>query len=253
MGQGYGSVSPGEALMYPTVTRLRSLNLGKFSVPQTENWVPGVTYTPEPPLVIRGAMNPWAQERTREVYLAEEQAWKKIITLQAEYRALYAQSEILIARHNALIQQLEKLTGKKSGLLSAQNIGLYVLQNAIYAAGGPWGYAFMAVKLGVEFLLGNLKKKKIQKTIKELETLNATLTALYQKLEGIGQQVGGLVQTGDVLRSTQAARIQQDLTQSETLYQQRQSLDRLRADVLRERTRQVAQLYPARQGDRNGL
>lgn len=240
--------------MYPSIATLRPLHLGKFSVPQTENWVPGVTYTPEPPIVIRGAMNPWEEERTREIYLAEEAAWKRILPLQAEYRALYARSEILITRYNAVIHELEDVTGKKSGLFSAQNIGMYIVQNAISsAAGGPWGFAFMALKTGIEFLLGNKKKKKIENLVKELEALNAQLTALFQQLQGIADQVSGLVQTGDVLRATQAARIQQDLTQSETLYQQRQSLDRLRADVLRERNRQVAQLYPARQGDRNGL
>lgn len=224
--------------MYPAL-------LGKFFVPDegtwrmpVEGWVAGVTYQAEPSIVVRGAMNPWADERQREVYLAEEAAWKNIVPLQAEYVRLYHQLNRLIAQIQHWIRDIEILTGKKSGLADAANYAtlLYSL------AGGPYAWAAALAKLGVDMILGIGKKKQLKSIMNKLDMLAAQVTGVQARLQAITEEVSRLIQSGERIRAGQMVKITADVAQSETAYQQRQTLDRQRAVVLRERNRQVALL-----------
>ena len=97
------------------------LPLGKFIVPPGEDWVPGIKYQPEPPLAVKGGLNPWADERQREVWMVEEKAWAAIRVLQAEYNGLMREMSSAMQQFNNGVTALESLTGKKSGIGQVTN------------------------------------------------------------------------------------------------------------------------------------
>jgi len=233
--------------MYPPL-------LGKFDVPAGENWVPGVRYVPEPPIVIRGSMNPWKDERTREVYLAEESAWKQIVPLQAEFKSVLGQFNVAMGRYNALIARFEALTGQSGagGLIKVKGPLGMVLSPVNMVAG-----LVSSVFGMVGGLFGGSKKKKeaarkqreAEQVVKEIEAMQSVLTQLQQNLSMIQGKIAGLIQTGETIRSSQTARVAQDTAQSETFYRQRQATDRVRAGVLRERIKQVSLMQRTRGGN----
>jgi hypothetical protein len=231
--------------MYPPL-------LGKFVLPQEghwsmpkEGWVAGVRYQPESLLAVRGAMNPWEVERTRELFMAEEAAWKKIIPLQAEVRAKHAVLLRTMAEYNRLILELEDVTGQKTGLEQVTGVTKFIPL--------PWFQVFnLFAGLFGGLLGGTSKKKKAEAIMRRLEAQQATMTALQVRLSVIGDEVSWLIQVGEGIRSGQLVKMTQEVAQSEQLYQNRQGLERLRASVLREKNRQAA-LMPRRQGGSDAL
>jgi hypothetical protein len=234
--------------MYPPL-------LGKFVVPEagtrlmpSEGWVAGVRYQAEPPIVVKGGLNPWADERQREVYTAEEAAWKQIVPLQAEYVGLVHRQDVLITEIQHWLRDIEVLTGKKSGLSDASNYAtlLYSL------SGGPYAWAAALAKFGVDFVLGIGKKKQLKSIMSKLEALAAQVAVVQARMQVVADAVVRLIQTGEAIRAGQLVKITQDVAQSEQLYQDRQGLERLRASVLKEKNRQAA-LMPTRQGGNDAL
>lgn len=229
--------------MYPAL-------LGRFVAPQpghwtkSPHWVENVQYQPEPPLAVRGAMNPWEQERQRVVFAAEELTWVKIQAQQKEYRRVLRLIDVAIDRYNQLIHELEELTGKKSGAADIANYAML----AYSLSGGPYGFVLSIAKMGFDFLMSSKKKKKINKKIHEIESVQAELKRLSQVLDGIQKKVHDLILTGDKIRDTQAVQMSKDVEVSEQAWAKRQSLDKQRADVLRERNRQVALWQPRPRG-----
>jgi hypothetical protein len=233
--------------MYPPL-------LGRFYAPArnhwsaSPHWVTDVQYQPEPPILVRGSMNPWADERQREVFNAEEQTWTKIQVEQKTYRAVLRQIDAKMAQFNDLIRQVEGITGKKSqfGEITTYAALAYSL------SGGPYGLLVSLGKMVLDFGLGMLaakkKKKKLNKLVQQIEQVQAELTALTAQIDGIQKKVHDLIQTGDRIRNSQEVRVSQDWQNSESLYAKRVSLDRQRADVLRERNRQVALWQPKPSG-----
>jgi hypothetical protein len=222
--------------MYPA-------HLGKFSVPDRTwgrypgGWVPEVEYTPEPPVFTRGAMNPWEQERQRVFWQAEEKAWVDIQAKQRTYRQIYSSLQAVIEQMNAVARELEGLTGKPVGLFSVSNIATLLASST----GNPYVIAAMLLKtLVFDVLMGNKKKKKIESLVNQLQVLQQQAQTYVTRLHTLEDEVTVLIQTGERIRQTQQATISKDMEQSETVYQQRQQLDRQRATVLRERIRQVA-------------
>lgn len=220
-------------------------HLGSFSVPDRTwgrypgGWVPEVEYTPEPPIVVRGAMNPWADERQRVVFMAEEKAWVTIKQKQVIYRQNYSRLQVIIEQMNAIARELESLTGKPVGLFSVQNIAGLLASST----GNPYVIAAMLLKtLVFDVLMGNKKKKQIESLVNQLQALQQQATNIVNLLHSIEDEVSALIHTGEQIRNTQQVQMTQDITQTETAYQQRQQLDSLRASVLRERIRQAATL-----------
>ena len=227
----------------PTLGRFYGTPPGQWEA-DPEHAILDIKYQAETPVQVRGALNPWELERTRELFLAEEAAWKTIQKDQVRYRELLRLTQEGIVRFNGLVAQLESLTGKKSGLLSVNNIASFVASSS----GNPYVMAAMAVKMVVEAILGSQKKKKIDRIMQELQSLQAQILAWYAELTTIQERVSELVQTGDRIRTMQQARFETVVAQSESAYQTRQNLDAQRGAVLRERNRQVALLYPTRPG-----
>jgi len=235
--------------MYPSL-------LGRFIVPSQSwetgpaGWVPGVTYQAEPPIVVRGAMNPWNAERQRVVWQAEETAWTGIQGKQAEYRRVYARLQAVIAKMNHVVLELESLTGKKAGLFTVENIASVLVS----AGGNPYLIAAMFLKTFVfDAIMGQKKKKKIEGLMRQLEAFQVQARVYVGQLHKIEAEVTGLIQTGDRLRGMQQVTVTKDMAQAERAYQSRQALERVRASALLEHNRQVALLPRKRGGDDGSL
>lgn len=236
--------------MYPS-------HLGKFNVPSSEvpDWPARITYTPEPPITVRSSMNPWQTEREREIYLAEESAWKAIVPKQVQFRVLYAQALSLMNQYNSTISQLEGLVGRPIGLQKVSSIAasVPVVGQAVGMITGLLDSVLGMLTGG--FLGGSAKKKKQQgeALIRQLESLQAALAAVQQQLYTIQSEIEGLLRTAEGIRSSQPSRTAAAMAQSETAYQQARSLDTIRAGVLRERIRQVNLLPRPTGGPSNDL
>ncbi len=203
-----------------------------------------MAYTPEPPIVVRGSLNPWNDERQRVVWMAEEKAWVQVQAKQRTYRSVYSSLQETISQMNAAVSELEGLTGKHVGMFSIQNIATLLASST----GNPYVIAAMLLKTFViDTLLGNKKKKKIQALVERLQVLQQQAQQYVARLHQLEDEVAKLIVVGDQIRNTQQAQMSQDLQQSETVYQARQQLDRTRASVLREQVRQV-NLTPRRSG-----
>jgi hypothetical protein len=220
-----------------------SLNdLGRFYVPEyvKEEWVPAVRYIPEPPAPIRGAMNPWQQERQRVLWMAEEKAWKDILPLQAEWRTLMSRLTALIARYNALIGEIEDLVGP-TGLQQA----------AGYLQKIPTPIALVGLVMNIfGGLFGGSKKKKAEGKIRELEAIQAEIAKIQDRLMTIQTKVQELIGIAQTVQSQQIMQATMDIEQSEMLYSQRQATERARGQARRalyQQTRLIPQ--PARGTD----
>ena len=224
-------------------------SLGKFLVPSGEDWVPGIRYQPEPPLAVKGGMNPWADERQRVLWAAEEKAWAAIRTLQAEYKGLMVQMASAMQKFNEGVAELEKLTGKKSGIGTITNYG----SMAYAIVGGPYAWAVALASFTFGYFTQKAKAKKIKRQTSQLERLLATMAALKVKIEENIAKVTEQLGKGDAVRSAQAGQITRDVAQSESAYAKRLDLDRQRASVLQERNKQAYLLPRLAPGGYNAL
>lgn len=218
--------------------------LGRFIIPDTPEWVEALRYQAEPPLVIRGAMNPWALERQREIWMAEEAAWKEIQQKQVAYRQVRLAAEAALRRFNAIIRQIEAMTGKKSGMLSAGNVASFVAG----AGGNPYIMAALALKMVVEMILGSKKQKKIKRLIEEATRLQANILAYHAQMETIAGEVQRLTMIGEAYRDMQTVRSTEVARQSEAAYTQQQSTERERGKALHALNMMARQRVPMRKG-----
>lgn len=234
--------------MYPN-------HLGRFNIPANDpEWAGNMTYTPEPPIAVRGYMNPWEEERKREAWLAEEQAWKAIVPKQATFWQYSRQMKSLMNQYNALVAELENLTGQPVGLQKMTSF-----TQKIPFVGGMVGGIMGMIDSILGMLTGGLfgggakkKKKKAEELVRRIEAVQAQMSRVQDKLIAVVTEIETLVNTAQGIRASQPERAQAAIDQSVSAYQQRQQLDRLRADVLRERNRQVA-LMPRSPGGSNDL
>ena len=234
--------------MYPS-------HLGKFNIPANDPEWPGkVTYTPEPPITVRSSMNPWETERQREVWLAEEAAWKTILPLQAQFRADAVRMHRAMMEYNGLVGELEAVTGRPVGLQRMTGF-----TQKIPLVGGMVGGIMGLIDSLLGMLTGGLfgggakkKKRHVEDLIRRLEAVQATMARIQQRLIDIQTKIEGALQTAEGIRATQPERARAAVQQSETVYVQRRELDRLRANVLRERVKQIA-LMPRTPGGSNDL
>lgn len=219
--------------------------LGEIIVPHSEDWVPNVTYRPEPPIVVRGSLNPWAQERKREQWLAEEAAWKKITALQARWRSQMAGFNVVKGRYNRTIGELEGLTGS-TGLIRVKGpIGMVI---------SPVNMVFSLIDTLTFGVFGSgKKKKKIKSLTRDLETMQVQLRTYEADFSAMAADMSQLVAAGKIIQDTQRARTDADVKQSEALYAQRVSKQREQGSQHAALVRYYANTQPSRQRTHDAL
>lgn len=223
--------------------------LGEFLVPQEDpNWVPKIRYIERRPVQLRHSLDPWGIERQRVVWMQEEAAWKQIVPLQREYVAVEAQMRRDAEEFNAILAQLESETNKKVGspIHTYGSMALAVVPGFGWAA-GLWN----VVSQLFAFIGGSKKKKKIERLIQRLESLQARLHAAQAKLELIQRQVAELVQVTERVKAEQRA-VTEQVQQAVTIEAgRRRAAEREAAARHRELARQVARtsVYSATRKD----
>lgn len=226
------------------------MNLGEFLVPKIEDWIPGITYRPEPPLAVRGGLNPWQDERQRQLYLAEERAWKIIQSLQSQYSAKEAELNTIIAGIRQTIASIEAITGKHSGLADAANYAvlLYSLE------GGPYAWAVSLAKMGFDYFTSMSKKHKLGNLTDMYNYLAAKYVKVKAELDTLVQQVTEQLSVSQQVKVAQAQQITVQTQQSEATYAQRQQTEAAKGAAYRAMNQRMAALFPTpRQGVSNDL
>lgn len=173
------------------------LQLGRFDIPDSEQWPLEIKYFPEPPQLIRGAMNPWELERKRVLWMAEEAAWKQIKALQIEYRAALADYNWNLNRANQLLGELEHQTGQK-GLSKIMGSKGFQAGAMAVTMTNPYGAAIAAALVAINFLeMGfkilsgeaKRKKKRIQQLTDALQQVGRDIDRLAGIMNGLAQRI----------------------------------------------------------------
>lgn len=204
--------------------------LGRFIVPDTEDWDYRIHYEPEPlPIAVRGAFNPWEAERKRQLRLAEDAAWKEIQRLQALYRQKDAELSNAIRYYNFKVSQLEERVGKVSGVEKITGLGVKALQVVF-----PLNFGLDKIVGSVLRVFGIGDKKpnmqQVNDILGELQRMAVEIPRLQAELQAIVDQLRAAVQAGTQIQSAQEAMRQQDIMHSEAAYQaQRQAAEALAA------------------------
>lgn len=221
--------------------------LGRFETPAPGMWaanpnhpVLDVRYIAEPPLAVKGAMNPWELERTRQVFMAEEKAWKKVSALQAEYRRVNAQGDRLVKIFQVMAKQLEEMTGQPNKFTSISNIAEMIAG----AGGNPYIMAALFLKKVVTMVFDMLKAKRIKRHVAKMEQVQKQIIAIYKRMEKIVQVVQYEIGVGERVRVGQQAIVNAVMEKSAMAYYTRASLDAQRANVIAEQARQAALVHP---------
>jgi len=179
---------------------VQTIDLGRFEIPEVEDWPLQVRYIPEPPLLIRGAMNPWELEKKRELWMKENEAWKQIQALQSQYRSKLSAYNERVSRFNQLIGEIEHLTGKKGLQRIMGSKGFQAASLAITTT-NPYGAiiaaALVAVSLletGFKILSGEArrKKKRLKELTNALEQVGKEIEQLTAQLSDLARQIMGL-------------------------------------------------------------
>jgi len=218
---------------------VQPLDLGRFDVPEVEDWPLKVVYIPEPPQAIRGAMNPWELERKRILWMRENEAWKQIQTLQGQYRGYLNEYNYNVTRFNQLIGEIENQTGKK-GLQRIMGSKGFQAASLAVTTTNPYGAiiaaALVAVNLletGFKILSGEAKRKK--KRIKELqnalEEVGRNLDRLTGILSTLAQQILALTMTKEEATKELTEMVQRDTQASADMYRQRQAAERSKGEA----------------------
>lgn len=236
-------------------------DLGRFDVPAyiKEDWIPHIRYIPEPPAPIRGAMNPWQQERQRVLWMAEEKAWKQIQVLQREWAHLEARLIRLVQQYNdhvtAINARMEDL-GQGSPL---QKMGGYTSYLAFTS--GPGALLAGAIQVagmlekGFNQIFGITAKKKkdVENWMRSLQQTEADLIQTQQRMDTVFAELQRHLNIAQTVASQQQVQITADVEQSEGLYAQRLAQEVARGQARRAVYRQIQTLPYARQSDGNGL
>ena len=182
---------------------VQAIDLGRFDVPEVEDWPLKVAYFPEPPQLIRGAMNPWELERKRILWMRENEAWKQIQKLQADYRSALSQYNQNVNRFNQLVGEIEHHSGKKGLQRIMGSHGFQAASLAITTT-NPYGAVIAAVlaaatllETGFKILSGEArrKKKRIKELTNALQVVGKEIERLSGVMNNIAQQILALTAT----------------------------------------------------------
>lgn len=224
--------------------------LGEIIVPtDTPDWVPRITYRPDPPIVVRGAYDPYNAERKRAVWIAEEAAWKKIVPLQVRYAALKQNEANTMRLIQHWIKDIETLTGKKSGMADAANYATLLYS----ISGGPYAWVAAIGKLGVDMILGMGKKKQLKSIMNKLEMLGREMENIQAQLLQVTNELKPLVAVGHALKAEQQVIMTADTARAGEQYQQRLIAQSIAGKQHAQRALLYERLSPSRQGAFNAL
>lgn len=208
--------------MYANGLMIFQRQLGEFTAPENDpDWVHKIQFIERRPVQIKGSMNPWELERVRALWEAEKATWQKILPLKAEYAKVETSMRALVVRYNNLIQEFEKLTGKKMGI---QEISSYGSMALAILPGFGWAAAVIGL-LGPLLGMTSGKKKKIESKMRELETVQAEIGRLQGRLLAIQQEIAQYMQVTEQVKGQQAAIMQADIQRTEQVRREKQVLD----------------------------
>lgn len=218
-----------------------AIHLGRFEVPserfgqKVDEWVPLIQFIPEPPIVVRGSMNPWDDERKRVLLKAEQDNWVKIQALQQEWPRLKAELHVLIDRYNKGIweidKRMEELGMKKSGM-SALDMATFIVG---FIPG--FGTAAMVMKLATELpkligmLTGKTKRrmKDLKNWIRDVTAVAARMDAIGNRFVGIQTEARALIGQSEFIKSAQQAQAAVDVAATQGAYSQRKANEQTQA------------------------
>jgi len=226
--------------------------MGEFVAPyEKDDWPKYVQWNERRPVLTRGLMNPWEVERVRAIWEQEKATWPKIETLKTEYGQREQQMRRDISVFNEHLAELERITKKKVGLGPIGQYGGMAL--AVIPGFGWFSAAFSALNMGLEMLMGNKKKKRINELMRIMQEAQERLQRNQQRLGAIQEELRVLIGVTERAKAANVAKQQADTAMSryaQQLYDQKREQQNLAIDQELARVRQAA---PVRVSYRNDL
>lgn len=226
--------------------------IGEFVAPfDQDDWPKYVRWNERRPVVTRGMMNPWETERVRAIWEQEKATWPKIETLKKEYAAREHEMARDIGIFNSHLKELERITKKKVGLGPIGQYGGMAL--AVIPGFGWFSAAFSALNMGLEMLMGNKTKKRINELMRIMQEAQARLQRNQQRLAAIQEELRVLIGVTERAKAANVAKQQADSAMSryaQQLYDEKRARQNLTID---QELARVRQSNPVRVSYRNDL
>lgn len=186
--------------------------IGEFAAPyEKDDWPKYVRWNERKPVLTRGALNPWEVERTRAVWEQEKATWPKIEALKQEYYVREKQMHRDVSIFNEHLAELERVTKKKVGLGPIGSYGGMAL--AVIPGFGWFSAAFSAISMGMEMLMGNKKKKRVNELMRIMQEAQERLKRNQQRLGAIQEEMRVLIGVTDRAKAGVEAKRQADTEQ----------------------------------------
>lgn len=215
--------------------------LGEFVAQLTQDdWVNHVRWNERKPVQTRGALDPWKIERTRLVWQKEKETWPAIEKLKLEYATREKQMRYDIAVFNEHLAELERVTGKKVGLGPIGSYGGMAL--AVIPGFGWFSAAFTVISMGLEMLMGNKKKKRVNELMGIMQDAQERLKRNQQRLQVIQTEIKVLMGVTEQAQAANESARQAGLTSMKSAQQRlddQRSIHHLLIDQELTRIRQV--------------
>ena len=226
--------------------------IGEFVAPfEQDDWPKYVRWNERRPVKTRGMMNPWETERVRLIWQQEQATWPKLEALKKEYGTREQEMGRDIAVFNSHLAELERITKKKVGLGPIGSYGGMAL--AVLPGFGWFSAAFSALNMGLEMLMGNKKKKRINELMRIMQEAQERLQRNQQRLGAIQEEMRVLIGVTERAKAVNEAKQQADTAMSryaQQLYEEKRARQNLTVDQELARVRQAA---PVRVSYRNDL
>lgn len=226
--------------------------MGEFVAPyEKDDWPKYVQWNERRPVLTRGLMNPWEVERVRAIWEQEKATWPKIERLKTEYGQREQQMRRDISVFNEHLAELERITKKKVGLGPIGQYGGMAL--AVIPGFGWFSAAFSAISMGMEMLMGNKKKKRINELMRIMQEAQERLQRNQQRLGSIQEELRVLIGVTERAKAANVAKQQADTAMTryaQQLYDRQRAQQNLTIDQELARVRQAA---PVRVSYRNDL
>lgn len=216
-----------------------------------DDWPKYVRWNERRPVKTRGLMNPWEVERVRAIWEQEKATWPKIERLKTEYGQREQQMRRDISVFNEHLAELERITKKKVGLGPIGQYGGMAL--AVIPGFGWFSAAFSAISMGMEMLMGNKKKKRINELMRIMQEAQERLQRNQQRLGSIQEELRVLIGVTERAKAANVAKQQADTAMTryaQQLYDRQRAQQNLTIDQELARVRQAA---PVRVSYRNDL
>lgn len=215
--------------------------LGEFVVNwNSEDWPKQIRYIERRPVTGKGVFNPWETERQRVLWQAENDAWKKIVPLKAEYAQKEKVMKQNIAIFNSHLAELERVAGKKVGLGPIGTYGGMAL--AVIPGFGWTAAAFSAFSMIFEMIGGNKKKKRINELMRIMEDARVKMERAQKRLQAIVIELDALLQTTGNVQASQSAYAQAVKAKMEQDVVKRNMLDKGYARLHEQEVARVRQM-----------